>query len=204
MGGRADFEARIGRLPEYILFQQREPLTEAERKERMPKGVLCPPKLPPVITMVVDVDPDVVAISMARREVNEDCRRSARTEHLTAQPKETKGPARIVPPCVGADGMDLPGRIKVQVAILDEVTATHSACRRYVIGQVLEKTSFTNEASEKEGKKEHLLLRFCPDLLPLSQNILTKYEEDRMAVCMFLTLTPLIENIPKCGHVFQG
>ena len=56
VGGIADYEGRMLRLPQYSLFVHQEPLTEAERTKRASNGALIPPKLPHEVSRVVDVE----------------------------------------------------------------------------------------------------------------------------------------------------
>ena len=77
IGGQADYEAQVARLPQYLPFVVRGVVTDVERAERVCKVVAHHPKLSPYTSTIVDVDPTAVVSNRVKVDVDDECCRSA-------------------------------------------------------------------------------------------------------------------------------
>ena len=178
VGGIADLEARVGRLPQYLPCAAREVVTDVERAKsakRAQSVVAQRPKLPPSIAMAVDVDPAVVAASRDRVDVSEECRRVARRMRLISN----AGVPHLVPPILcegGREGEDLHVRLNYLMDKLDEVTATHTCVRKDAVRKVVRNLTSSREA--QEGGE--ISSRIPSDMLNTIVEVLLKYKSERV------------------------
>ena len=176
VGGKADLEARVARLPQYLPFGPRAVVSDVERAksaERAKSVVAYLPKLPPSIAMVVDVEPAVVSASRAREDVGEELRRVARRQRLLSN----AGAPESVPPIMsegGREAGDSEVCINNLIAKMDQVTAYHTRVRRDAVRQVA-----SNLASSGKALEKGILLRTSPDTLNKILNLLKKFHSER-------------------------
>lgn len=173
VGGKADLEARVARLPQYLPFVVRDVVTDEGREEivkRSESVVPHLPKLPPGIAMIVDADPAVVAAHGAMVAVDDECRRVGWRERLRSK----AGVEELVPQClvdVGRECGDSEVAIEVLFGKLDEVTKTHTRVRANAVARVQTEI----DTSRVAHAEDILLLRSSPDLINCIANVLQKF-----------------------------
>ena len=174
VGGKPDLEARVARLPQYVPFIARGVYTDAERAKREQCAVNHLPKLPPSVSMAVDVDPAVVSANRVRLDVDDEHRRAAWRVRLLSNARV----AEMVPPSLleeGREGGDPEVRSNALLAQLEEVTATHTRVCAGTVRRVAKNTAIS-KAAHDEGI---LLLRSFPEVLNKVVNLLQTFHSER-------------------------
>ena len=159
IGGRADVEARVARLPEYKKFVVKEGVGNVVR--RKDDGPKKSSKLPPEISRMVDADPVVAAAKRVMVDSTANWRRALSREFHSLNP---------------TTGMSYEEEIRDCQSAMQAATKTHTRVRCKVVRAVV-KNSNTSRKMKKVGAI--LALKLCPDIFSKTLHLLREYHEER-------------------------
>lgn len=184
VGSDPDYEARIARLPQYMNFAPSTVSKEERAKKAEERAIAHLPKLPPGLANLVEAHPAVVATHIERAGVEDACRRAAWRERLISD--ASKGDASggdNMPPGLCAVVPEKEGR-----GVGDSKSATHELFAKLEVVNknrtCVRRKSLLRIASNSEAKRDAhaqglLALRFSPDILLKTVNILQDYHQER-------------------------
>lgn len=189
VGGDPDLEARMARLPQYMKFAPGTVSKEERAKKSEERAIAHLPKLPPGLAVLVEAHPAVVAAHKARAGVEDACGRAAWREQLifdASKGDASKGEASggdNMPPGLCAVLPEKEGRgVGDSVSATDELFAKLEVVNKNHTN--IRRKSLLRIASNSEAKRDAhapglLALRFSPDILLKTVNILQEYHQER-------------------------